>query len=80
MSHFAISYYTQAGTQENIQFQIIPVSNSVCMEKWKKHLKKTVNVLKLYMKKKTNKQKTQYLTLIQTNRIAHMGMNVTIWM
>ena len=55
MSHFAISYYTQAGTQENIQFQIIPVSNSVCMEKWKKHLKKTVNVLKLYMKKK-NKQ------------------------
>ena len=59
MSHFAISYYTQAatqeGTQENIQFQIIPVSNSVCMEKWKKHFKKTVNVLKLYMKKK-NKQ------------------------
>lgn len=79
MSHFAISYYTQAETQENIQFQIIPVSNSVYMEKWKKHLKKTVNVLKLYMKKKT-KQKTQYLTLIQTNRIAHMGMNVTIWM
>lgn len=30
------------------------------------------------MKKKINKQKTQYLTLIQTNRIAHMGMNVTI--
>ena len=56
MSHFAISYYTQAGTQENIQFQIIPVSNSVCMEKWKKHFKKTVNVLKLYMKKKTNKK------------------------
>lgn len=47
--------------------------------KMKKHLKKTLNVLKLYMKKK-KKQKIQYLTLIQTNRIAHMGMNVTIWM
>ena len=48
--------------------------------KKRKTVKKTVNVLKLYMKKKINKQKTQYLTLIQTNRIAHMGMNVTIWM
>ena len=80
MSHFAISYYTQAGTQENIQFQIIPVSNSVCMEKWKKHLKKTVRKCIKTIYEKKNKQKTQYLTLIQTNRIAHMGMNVTIWM
>lgn len=43
----------------------------VKMKKDKTKQNKTVNVLKMY-------KKTQYLTLIQTNRIARMGMNVTI--
>lgn len=47
--------------------------------KMKKTFKKNCKCIKTIYEKK-NKQKTQYLTLIQTNRIAHMGMNVTTWM
>lgn len=75
MSHFAINYYTQAGNRRisnsrSSLFQIVYVRKN---EKKKKNCKwiKTI-----YEKNKTKKK---YLTLIQTNRIAHMGRNVTIW-
>ena len=48
--------------------------------KMKKTFKKNCKCIKTIFEKKKNKQKTQYLTVNQTNRIAHMGMNVTIWM